>query len=220
MLPLRSFRARINSPFIAPSTCIAHTIAILVHDLLYNIRPPPPRPPLMYAIDHTILVMDPTSNADFGAATHHAVGSGTHRRRATTLNNGEWACRSLLCVCRVCVCVLICWSERLPWYFGRVCVWCVCVCILHNIQLTPQKLSAGWMNRTGAIFLFGPVYVQFCVKIEPDQPLVSPHLSRPLGGSVVWQQCWLNALWVASPVAAIWTSWGQYELRGNLLRGN
>ena len=39
-----------------PPTCIAHTIAILLHDLR-NIRPPTRPDPLLYATHHTILVI-------------------------------------------------------------------------------------------------------------------------------------------------------------------
>jgi len=54
---------------------------------------------------------DPTSHADFGAATHPGVGGGTHRRRATFercsvfvrgVRLGVWGVVLVVCVCRGC----------------------------------------------------------------------------------------------------------------------
>jgi len=42
-------------PFLPPPTCIAHTIALLLHDYCAIYDSPPT--PLVYAIHHTILVM-------------------------------------------------------------------------------------------------------------------------------------------------------------------
>jgi len=52
---LQSFLALVNHPFIVPSICIAHTIAILVHDECAIYAPHPT--PLVYAIYHTILAV-------------------------------------------------------------------------------------------------------------------------------------------------------------------
>jgi len=52
---LQSFLALSNHPCIAPSICIAHTIAILVHDECATCDPHPT--PLVYAIHHTILTV-------------------------------------------------------------------------------------------------------------------------------------------------------------------
>jgi len=55
IVSLRGFCARVNHPFIPPPTCIARTIAILlhVHCAIYDALPTP----LVYAIHHTILPM-------------------------------------------------------------------------------------------------------------------------------------------------------------------
>jgi len=74
------------------------------------------------------------------AATQPGVMGGTYPRRATTSNNGDYARRSVLrvcgvcvCVCRVCVCVCVsvcvCVCLRLC-VFVPIFVSCVCVCVV------------------------------------------------------------------------------------------
>jgi len=48
-----------------PPPCIAHTVAILLHDHCAMYAPPPHRPPLLYAIHHTILVMTISCKGQF-----------------------------------------------------------------------------------------------------------------------------------------------------------
>jgi len=52
---LQSFIVGVNHPFIAPSTCRAYPIAILLHDYCATYPLPTDHP--FYAIHHTILVM-------------------------------------------------------------------------------------------------------------------------------------------------------------------
>ena len=68
-------------------------------------------------------LLDPTSHADFGAATHPGVKGGTHRRRATfehcymcvgRVHLGVWSAVLVVCVCVgvggviLCGCVCVC----------------------------------------------------------------------------------------------------------------
>jgi len=52
---IESFRALVHHPFIAPSICIAHTMAMLLHDSCAMYDPHPT--PLVYAIHHIILAV-------------------------------------------------------------------------------------------------------------------------------------------------------------------
>jgi len=56
MRSLQSFLALVNHPFIGPSICIAHTIAIILHDkcAICDPHPNPPPPPSDNATNQTI----------------------------------------------------------------------------------------------------------------------------------------------------------------------